>query len=41
MPDPENSELSLDQLSTEPITTLPLPDPFTMEYPTGNLSRPE
>ena len=32
--DPDNPEFSLDRLSNGPITRIPLPDPFTMEYPT-------
>ncbi len=38
--DPDNPEFSLDRLSNGPITRIPLPDPFTMEYPTPTSSRP-
>ena len=31
--DPDNPEYSLDALSEESITRIPLPDPYTMEYP--------
>ena len=31
--DPENLEFSLDRLSNGPVTRIPLPDPFTLEYP--------
>ena len=31
--DPDNPEYSLDSLSDGPITRIPLPDPYTMEYP--------
>ena len=32
--DPENLEFSLEGLSRGPVTRIPLPDPFTLEYPT-------
>ena len=32
--DPENPEYSLDGLVDGPVTRIPLPDPFTLEYPT-------
>ena len=38
--DPDNPEYSLDRLSSGPITRIPLPDPFTMEYPSGPSSEP-
>jgi zinc protease len=31
--DPENPEYSLDGLVVGPVTRIPLPDPFTLEYP--------
>ena len=31
--DPEHPEYSLDSLSNGPVTRIPLPDPFTLEYP--------
>ncbi len=31
--DPENPEYSLESLSTGGVTRIPLPDPFTLEYP--------
>ena len=38
--DPEHPAFSLDQLSDGPVTQIPLPDPFTMEYPTQTAPRP-
>ena len=33
--DPDNPEITLDGLAGGTITAIPLPDPFTMEYPSG------
>ena len=38
--DSDNPEFSLDRLSNGSITRIPLPDPFTMEYPTQPSSQP-
>ena len=38
--DSDNPEFSLDRLSNGPITRIPLPDPFTMEYPSQPSSQP-
>ena len=38
--DPDNPEFSLDRLSDGPVTRIPLPDPFTMEYPAQGSSQP-
>ena len=38
--DPDNPGYSLDRLSDGPVTRIPLPDPFTMEYPTQTSSQP-
>ncbi len=31
--DPEHPEFTVESLSSGPVTTIPLPDPFTLEYP--------
>ena len=31
--DPDNPEYALEDLAGEPLVRIPLPDPFTMEYP--------
>ena len=33
--DPDNPEIQLEELGGGTITAIPLPDPFTMEYPSG------
>jgi len=38
--DSDNPEYSLDRLSSGSITRIPLPDPFTMEYPSQPSSQP-
>ena len=38
--DPDNPGFSLDRLSDGPVTRVPLPDPFTMEYPAQSSAQP-